>query len=212
MNKYNYDPPLIIKKICKNYLWETINSKVLLTFDDGPIEENTLRILEFLNEKNIKSVFFCVGNNIKKNPSIARKILENGHLIGNHMFNHTNIRTISKRQIQDEIDEFNKITLGELNYKAEYFRPPYGRLRLGLSKLLLDNDLKNVMWSLLTYDYKNDINIVKFALNKYLKKNSIVVFHDNKSCQDIIIDSLKIFVKEAEKRNFEIGDPLKCLK
>ncbi|MBI9070097.1 MAG: polysaccharide deacetylase family protein [Melioribacteraceae bacterium] len=210
--KYKFNPPGILKFMFSDFYWTTNNDKLLLTFDDGPIPDNTYQILNFLKSNNIKALFFCVGNNIRKYPEIAKSILDEGHTIGNHMYNHTNIRTVAKSETQKEIDQFNKITLKELNYKTEFFRPPHGRFNLATSGLMKQNKLKNVMWSLLSYDYKNDKNIVKFALENFLMKNSILVFHDNISSQPIIIDCLEFLVKEAEKKGFEFGDPAECLK
>jgi len=65
---------------------------------------------------------------------------------------------------------------------------------------------------LLTYDYKNDINIVKFALRKYLKSNSIIVLHDSNKSKDIIKDSINIIIEETNKKNYKIGTPSECLK
>ena len=71
--KYFYNPPLIIKKIFSDFIWETSNSQILLTFDDGPKIESTEIILDILKEQNKRAVFFCVGNNVKKNSALAKK-------------------------------------------------------------------------------------------------------------------------------------------
>ncbi|MBZ0200165.1 MAG: hypothetical protein K8H86_09880, partial [Ignavibacteriaceae bacterium] len=72
--------------------------------------------------------------------------------------------------------------------------------------------LKNIMWSLLTYDYKNDINVVKFAVQKFLKDNSIIVLHDSLKSKEIIADSIELIINEAEKKGFTFGEPDECLK
>jgi len=72
--------------------------------------------------------------------------------------------------------------------------------------------MKNVMWSLLTYDYKNDLSIVKYSVKKYLRKNSIIVLHDSLKSKDIICDSIKFIAEEAAQKGFEFGEPEECLK
>ena len=72
--------------------------------------------------------------------------------------------------------------------------------------------LKNVMWSLLTYDFRNDLNVVKFAVNNYLEKNSIVVLHDSLKSKDIIAESIDYIVEESSRRGFQIGAPSECLR
>jgi hypothetical protein len=69
-----------------------------------------------------------------------------------------------------------------------------------------------VMWSLLTYDYKNDFNLVKFITTKFLKNNSIIVLHDSMKSKGIILDSINTIVEQAAENGFEIGEPAECLK
>ena len=82
----------IIKKLFSGFIWDKTNSKntVYLTFDDGPIPEVTLWVLEKLQEYNAKATFFCIGDNIDKNPAVFKKIEDDGHAIGNHTYNHLN--------------------------------------------------------------------------------------------------------------------------
>ncbi len=68
------------------------------------------------------------------------------------------------------------------------------------------------MWSLLTYDYKNDLNLIKLAVNKYLKTNSIIVLHDSLKSKNVVLEGIEIIFEEARKRGFEIGEPAGCLK
>lgn len=210
--KYLYNPPFLIKKVFKEYQWESTTDNVLLTFDDGPVPQVTEKILFELNKYNLKGIFFCVGDNIKKNPQLAVEIINEGHLIGNHTFHHKNLRNLTSEEMKNEILSFNYHLNEKLSYDVKYFRPPYGKIRFGLNKVLTEIKMKNIMWSLLTYDYKNDINLVKFAAGKYLRKNSIIVLHDSLKSQKIIIDAIKIIVDEVNKKDFKIGTPEICLK
>jgi peptidoglycan/xylan/chitin deacetylase (PgdA/CDA1 family) len=73
------------------------------------------------------------------------------------------------------------------------------------------HQMKSVMWSLLTYDYKNDLSIVKFAVEKYLKPNSIIVLHDSNKSKNIISDSISIIADEVRKRKYQFGGSDECL-
>ena len=212
MNRYSYNPPGLIKELFNDFIWETKNNKILLTFDDGPASESTEIILKFLNEQKIKSAFFCVGENCQQNPELVSSIINENHLIANHTFHHKKINKLNGNERNLEIDSFNKLMLKKYNYEVKYFRPPHGKFNLSTSKLLKEKKLKNVMWSLLTYDYKNDIKLVKFAVQKYLRQNSIIVLHDNIKSKNIIIDSIKIVLEEATKNGLHIGEPAECLK
>ncbi len=210
--KYNYDPPVVIKNIFRNWKWNTSNKKVLFTFDDGPITENTIKILDELETSKVKTIFFCVGNNIIKNPELVNEILDRGHEIGNHTMNHKLITNLSAQEFSFELDTFNQLMKERFNYSVKYFRPPHGRFDLITSKKLKERNLINVMWSLLTRDYKNDFNLVKFAVDNYLKKNSIIVLHDSLKSKNIILDSIKYTLERVNKNGFEIGEPAECLK
>lgn len=210
--KYLYDPPQIIKKLFSDFEWNTANQKILLTFDDGPNPGTTEIILEILEHSGLKAVFFCVGNNIKQYPDLVLRILKQGHTIGNHTFNHNDVIFLDRIKLKDEIIAVNDLLIQQFNYRVRYFRPPHGRFGGGLSRQLNDIGMKNVMWSLLTFDYKNDLNIVKFTVKKYLKNNSIVVLHDSRKSKDIIRESIEFILQTANIKGYEIGVPAECLR
>jgi peptidoglycan/xylan/chitin deacetylase (PgdA/CDA1 family) len=209
--KFQYDPPYIIKQVFPDFRWESKIDKILLTFDDGPVSGNTEIILKKLNDFKIKALFFCVGNNILKNPSLASEILNEGHTIGNHTFNHSKLNIPGFDDVV-EIDRFNELAKDKLGYEVKYFRPPHGRFNLSTGKLLKNKKLTNVMWSLLTYDFKGDSSLVKYSIVRYLKKNSIIVLHDSLKSQDIISDSISFIADEVSAKGFIFGEPVECLK
>jgi len=209
--KYLYNPPWLLKKYFNNFYWNTFNTKVLLTFDDGPNAETTELILKKLSDEKIKALFFCVGDNVSKYQELVSQILSEGHLIGNHTFNHKILNRISSEEKEEQIASVQKIFDQKFNIKIKYFRPPYGKFQLSTSAMLKKYNLRNVMWSLLTYDYKNDLSIVKLAVEKYLNRNSIIVLHDSKKSKNIILDSISIIADEVKKRNFSFGEAEECL-
>ena len=100
---FRYRPPFLVQKLFGNFIWKTSNNKILLTFDDGPTEGATLKILSILKSNKIKSVFFCVGSNIKQYPELASKILEDGHIIANHTMNHNPLTKMNREESVEEI-------------------------------------------------------------------------------------------------------------
>ena len=82
--------PSIIKRYYPRLVWDIPNdaNKIYLTFDDGPIPEITEWVLQLLQEKQVRATFFCIGDNVKKHPELYQKILNEGHVLGNHTFNH----------------------------------------------------------------------------------------------------------------------------
>jgi len=209
--KYFYNPPVLVKAIFSDFAWNTNNNKLLFTFDDGPNPSTTEIILNHLSEKKIKALFFVVGDNARKYPELIKLIKDEGHSFGNHTFNHKILSKISAEEKHSQISSVNKIFEEEFGITLKYFRPSHGRFQLSTSSLLKKHNLKNVMWSLLTHDYKNDLSIVKFATEKYLEDNSIIVLHDSIKSKDIISDSINLIADIATKRNFKFGNTSECL-
>ncbi len=209
--RYFYNPPLPVKLLFRESVWHSKTSKILITFDDGPLGNNTERILNKLDMYNIRALFFCVGNNIVKYPDLTRSIISGGHTIGNHTMNHKILSSSGKSEISEEIIPFNNLMNDKFGYEVKYFRPPHGRYSFRLKSFLKDKELTNIMWSLLTYDYRDNIDDVKSSL-KHLRNNSIVVFHDNIKSSKIIFEALDILMDTVHKKEFNTGTPEECLK
>mgnify|MGYP003507398853 FL=1 len=182
-----------------------------MTFDDGPNPGTTEIILNKLSDEKIRALFFCVGENVQKYPELIHQIKGEGHFFGNHTFNHKILNKISDEEKDYQISSVNKIFKDQFDIKLKYFRPSHGRFQLSTSSLMKKHQLKNVMWSLLTYDYKNDLSIVKFAIEKYLTHNSIIVLHDSNKSKNITSDSISFIADEVEKRNYQFGEAEECL-
>lgn len=210
--RYKYHPPIVVQKLFNNFIWESSGNKILLTFDDGPTEAATLRILNFLRANKLKVVFFCVGNNIVLYPALAAKIIEGGHVIANHTMNHKLLIKMGREESIDEITSFNNLLKEKFNHNVKYFRPPHGRFNLRTNSILNELNMKCVMWNLLSFDYENKIEKVKYAIDKYLNENSIIVFHDSIKCSDIIEESLNYTIEQADKKGLKFGEPEDCLK
>ena len=208
----SYCPPLIVKKIFSESVWNTSNNKILLTFDDGPAESTTPSIIGLLKKNNIRAAFFCVGENIQKYPGLAKELIIEGNMIANHTMKHKLITKISNDEAEMEIKSFNNLLKKKFDYDVNYFRPPHGRFNFKTNGLLKKQNLKCVMWSLLAHDYENNIKKVKHGIDKYLRRNSIIVFHDNLKSNSIIEESINYTIEVAAKKGFEFGEPEDCLK
>jgi peptidoglycan-N-acetylglucosamine deacetylase len=210
--KYFYSPPFIVKKLFPELYWNTTNDKILLTFDDGPNPDTTERILYTLNQLKIKSLFFCVGNNIKNHFALTKSILSEGHTIGNHTYNHKILSRLKLGESINEIQTFNTLLQSDHNFDVKFLRPPHGRINLRTKKLLNETGMKCIMWNLLTYDYQNNFEKVKYSVNNFLQQNSIIVLHDSNKSKDIIKDSIKYIFNHADKKGYQFGEPNECLR
>lgn len=173
----------LIKKLFSNYIWEMPNSenKIYLTFDDGPTPEITEWTLQQLKKYNAKATFFCIGDNIRKYPEIFKKVIEEGHSIGNHTFNHLNGWKTSKQEYLENAKKCQSEIYNLQPAICTLFRPPYGKIKPSQSRELRKLGYKIIMWDIISYDFDAKISKEKCLENvlKNVKSGSIIVFHDS---------------------------------
>mgnify|MGYP006177293805 CR=1 FL=1 len=191
-----------ISYLFPKYVWKIPNSnnKVFLTFDDGPIPDVTEWVLDLLKKENIKATFFCIGENIQKHPKIFERIKAEGHIVGNHTFNHLNGW---KTKRNDYLKNFN-LCEKEIN-TSNLFRPPYGKITPLQAKSILKMGNKIVMWDVLSYDFDNKISPQKCLNNivKNTESGSIIVFHDSLKAEHNLRYALPKTVKHLKEKGFE---------
>lgn len=175
-----------IKWIFPKYIWDIKNpdNKIYLTFDDGPIPEVTEWVLEVLNKYEVKATFFCIGDNIEKHPEIFQKIIQNGHSIGNHTFNHLKGWNFSTEEYIENTLKCEKAITSNLeikNLKSKIFRPPYGKIKPSQSKILQKMGYKIIMWDVLSVDYDKEISPEQCLENiiQNTVSGSIIACHDS---------------------------------
>jgi peptidoglycan/xylan/chitin deacetylase (PgdA/CDA1 family) len=176
-------PPLLIRKYYSSLTWRipVDDKKIFLTFDDGPIPEVTPFVLQQLKNFNCKATFFCIGNNVKNNPSLYKQIIDEGHAVGNHTFNHVNGWKTKTQNYLDEISQCAQLV------KSNLFRPPYGKITKSQIKQLTNPNSSIhlptfiIMWDVLSYDFDKNVSENKCFENviSNLRPGSIVVFHDS---------------------------------
>ncbi|MBQ8520507.1 MAG: polysaccharide deacetylase family protein [Bacteroides sp.] len=169
-------PPLILRWIYPRAFWRMDKNEkaVYLTFDDGPIPEVTPWVLDLLDKYHIKATFFLVGDNIRKYPEEFRMIVERGHCLGNHTFNHIQGFKYLSYNYLENVEKANELIQSNL------FRPPHGWMRWG-QYMILRNKYQIVMWDLVTRDYSKRLNgpQVLAKVKKYVRNGSIITFHDS---------------------------------
>jgi len=200
---------MFIKLLFPKYVWDIPNheNKVYLTFDDGPTPEITEWVLDQLQLYDAKATFFCIGNNIEKNPEIFNKIITRGHAFGNHTFNHlkgwktdTNEYVENTRRCSLFIREKGKV-ISDKGDTFELFRPPYGKIKTSQSRALRRLGYKIIMWDVLSRDFDKTIAPEECLKNvlKNVETGSIIVFHDSiKAAQNLkyVLPKTLAFLKE----------------
>lgn len=174
-----------IKRLFSNYVWDLPNTqnKIYLTFDDGPTPEITEWVLEELKKHNIKATFFCIGNNIQKHPELFQKVINEGHVIGNHTYDHMNGWKTETETYLENISLCDKqIQKSSIeNLQSKIFRPPYGKIKTAQAKIVRRLGYKIIMWDVLSADFDQTITPEKCLENviSNVKSGSVIVFHDS---------------------------------
>ena len=147
---------------------------VYLTFDDGPIPEVTPWVLDLLRKYDIKATFFMVGDNIRKYPDTFQQVVDEGHRIGNHTFNH-----IQGLHYRTKNYLANTMKANE-TMKTDLFRPPHGHMRMH-QYMTLKKHFKIIMWDLVTRDYSKKLTPEQVLNNvkRFVRNGSIITFHDS---------------------------------
>ena len=178
---YLVKTPIFIQNLFPNFTWRIPNSEkvIYLTFDDGPIPVVTPWVLEQLKAYQAKGTFFCVGENVKQHPAIFQQVLEEGHTVGNHTFNHLD------GWQSENIPYFHNVRHCARQVNSDLFRPPYGRLKPKQAQFL-QRHYRIVMWDVLSGDFDATISKEQCLQNvlKNTKAGSIIVFHDSLKAEE----------------------------
>jgi peptidoglycan/xylan/chitin deacetylase (PgdA/CDA1 family) len=177
--------------------------KLYLTFDDGPLPGVTEFVLDVLKEKNVKATFFCVGENVRKHPVLFQRIINEGHVVGNHTQNHVNGWNMHTSVYLENVEECRKI-LEHSGSGSKLFRPPYGKLKRSQYSILR-SQYQIIMWDVLSGDYDKDTSperCLKNVLDMY-RNGSVIVFHDSIKAQKKMEYAMPLFIDHALKNGFE---------
>jgi len=213
---YTVKVPWLIRKLYPSLTWEKpTNQKILyLTFDDGPHPTATPFVLDQLAKYNAKATFFCIGKNVAEHPAIYKRILDEGHNVGNHTFNHLNGWKTANEKYFENIFEAAKYIDSNL------FRPPYGRITKFQIELLQGEKLsskhetaqqanlfKIIMWSVISGDFDTKLSPEKclqyVVLNS--KPGSIIVFHDSTKAWDRMSYALPKILEHFSKEGYRFN-------
>ena len=155
-------------------------AKVLaLSYDDGPNDPWTGKLLEVLARHQVAATFFMVGRYVRERPEIARAVFDAGHAVGNHCFNHPNLIFAGAARLRQELDETSKAIEEATGERPFLFRPPFGGRRPGTFKIVEERKMFPVMWRVTCFDWsaKSHEEILKHA-RRQIAGGEVVLLHD----------------------------------
>jgi peptidoglycan-N-acetylmuramic acid deacetylase len=198
--------PELLKQYDGIYIGDTEKNKIYLTFDQGYENGYTPKILDVLQLNNVKSVFFITGHYLKENRELVKRMLEEGHEIGNHGMLHKSLPTLSEEGIKKEVKDLDDAFFQEFGKRMRFIRPPKGEYSERSLRVTQEMGYINVFWSFAYQDWLQDkIRGEDYAFNevsKYFHNGEIILLHavspDNAYALDRII-------KNAREKGYEFG-------
>lgn len=181
--------------------------EIALTFDDGPTEF-TPKFLDLLKEHDIKATFFCIGRQIGQYPETFRRIIEEGHTVGNHTLSHAaNTGFLSVSKMITEIERCDDIMLKTGNITTDLYRPPFGVTNPHIAQAIEKAGKKSIGWNVRSLDtVTEDEKKIYRKVTRQLRKGSIVLFHDTSEKTYRVLADLLVFLKNENYSTFTVDE------
>lgn len=153
---------------------------VAMTFDDGPHPQNTPRLLNMLRARNIRATFYVIGQNVDRHPHIVRRIVSEGHEIGNHTYTHRKLTSLGSSEVSREMERTQTAIVKAAGVKPRTMRPPYGALRTDQRQAVFSRfGYPTIMWSVDPQDWKRPgPSVVSSRILSKTNNGAIILAHD----------------------------------
>lgn len=181
------------------------NEKVIaLTVDDGPWPKTTVEMLDIFKQNDVKATFFWVGSSLQANPEIAKRVVAEGHAIGNHTWNHL-YKRMDAATAKNEIERTNELIYKTTGVKTSFFRPPGGFLNNGLAAYAKSQNKAVIMWSLTSADTDPRAKYQVFVKNvvKGAEPGSIVLMHDGGGNRERTVKALPEIISGLKQKGYK---------
>lgn len=175
---------------------------IAMTFDDGPSAENTPRLLDLLKQRGIKATFFLIGQNAAEHPELVKRILAEGHEIGNHSWTHPQLSKLSDDRVTDEIVKTQNAIHEASGYTPTLLRPPYGAVTQRQREWIESRfGLSVILWSVDPFDWKRPgVSVIEQRILSGAEPGAIVLSHDiHKQTVDAMPATLDALIKKGFK-------------
>lgn len=199
MNFYLTKTPQIVKPLASDLVWNLAPAEptLYLTFDDGPVVGVTDQVLKILGEYSAKATFFCVGENVARSPDLFKQIVNQGHSVANHSYNHLSGWKTSNYSYYKNVLKADELIQSKL------FRPPYGRITRQQVKSLKKR-YKIIMWDVLSGDFDTKLK-PEACINNVInasKSGSIIVFHDSEKSKANLLETLPVILRHYTEKGY----------
>lgn len=150
-----------------------------LSYDDGPNDPHTFRLLEVLARHNVHATFFLIGGYVRRRPDIAGEIVKAGHIVGNHTFTHPLLTFQSETEIRKELSDCRAALQDAIGEHSNLFRPPFGGRRPAVLRITRELGLEPVMWNVTGYDWNPPpAATIEAKVTKQVRGGDVILLHD----------------------------------
>lgn len=182
---------------------ETEERSIALTFNDGPDRLHTNAILDLLKEMNVKATFFVIGSKIEKNETLLKRIVAEGHMIGNHTFHHLDLTSLTTDEILQELDQTEKKIANTIGRKTKMVRVPYHLMNDQIVQVLHDEGYHIIGWSLDAMDGVSEYQSNTEHVVSEIRPGDIILHHDGIEQTNELLMQLPDEIKELKKRGYQ---------
>ncbi|MFL9844656.1 polysaccharide deacetylase family protein [Flavobacterium rhizosphaerae] len=196
-----------IKAYCGNP--DVTANTISLTFDDGPTPE-TLKVLQLLKKYNAAATFFCIGTQVEKHPEILKKIIEEGHTVGNHTYSHAaKMGFFSAEKVKQELQHANKAIYNAISKQALLFRPPFGVTNPNIAKALKATGHTVIGWNNRSLDAViPDEDTIFNRVTQRLAPGCIILLHDTSQKTVNVLERLLVFLQQNNYKSVTVDQLL----
>jgi len=153
--------------------------RLALTYDDGPNDPHTLRLMEVLARHNVRATFFLIGCHVRQRPEIVRELGKAGHVLGNHTFNHPNLIFTSAVQTRMELQQCQSAIADAVGEVPRFFRPPFGGRRPSTLRIARSLGLEPVMWNVTGWDWNAPpADVIQRKVTRQIRGGDVILLHD----------------------------------
>jgi peptidoglycan-N-acetylglucosamine deacetylase len=153
--------------------------QLALTYDDGPNDPHTPRLLEVLAKHQVHATFFLIGRYVQQRPDIAREIIKAGHAVGNHTFTHPLLTFKSAVEVRRELSDCRSALHDAVGEHSNLFRPPFGGRRPAVLRIVRELSLEPVMWNVTGYDWNAPpSDVIEQKITKQIRGGNVILLHD----------------------------------
>ena len=153
--------------------------QLALTYDDGPNDPHTLRLLEGLAKHNVRATFFLIGRYVQQRPDIVREVVKAGHVIGNHTFTHPLLTFKTAAEVRKELSECRSAIQDAVGEHSNLFRPPFGGRRPAVLHVVRDLGLEPIMWNVTGYDWNAPpAAVIEKKVSSQMRGGDVILLHD----------------------------------